>query len=64
MQRAATAAATGDDEATPFWIGAGDEDDSVEEARDVWEREQEEMRRLCDGEGKWNGVLDPELRGM
>lgn len=61
MQRTATAAAA--DEVTPFWIGAEDEDDRVG-AADAWSREQEEMKRLCDQEGEWEGVLDPELRGM
>jgi hypothetical protein len=70
MQRTATAAAaatttiSSSEEATPFWVGARDDDDLVEEASDVWEREQEEMRMLCDREGEWDGVLDPELRGM
>lgn len=60
MQRTAAAG----DEATPFWIGAGDEEDHDLGAADAWSREQEEMRRLCDRGGEWDGVLDPELRGM
>jgi hypothetical protein len=68
MQRTATATATAtvDDEATPFWIGAEDEEDRDLGAGDAWEREQEEMRRLCDSEleEEWDGVLDPELRSI
>lgn len=62
MRRTATATADGDDN-VPFWIGAGDEDDPVG-AADAWSRDEEEMRRLCDRDGGWDGVLDPELRGI
>jgi hypothetical protein len=57
-------ATTSSQEASPFWVGARDEDELSGEARDIWEQEQEEMRTLCDREGEWDGLLDPELMGM